>query len=266
MAKIHPSAVVAPDAQLADSVEVGPFCVIEEDVKIGEGTKLLGQCRIGAHTTIGTNNTIYPFASIGTDPEDYSYDPTQVSYTVIGNDNRFREGVTVNRGTMPGSVTEIGSGCFFMANAHVSHNCKVGNKVIMVPCSGIAGHVQVGDNCLLSGLTGVHQFCRVGRMAVLSGGSQISMDLAPFMIGDGRNGGVRGYNIVGLRRNGFSPETIKAIKGLYDIFFRQGLSISNAIAKAEAELPQLPEVIEFLDFVKSSKRGILTGDRGGRRS
>ena len=266
MAKIHPTAIVAPDAKLADSVEVGPYCVIEEDVEIGAGTRLMGQCRIAAHTVMGENNLVYPFASIGTDPEDYSYDPTQVSYTKIGSGNRFREGVTVNRGTMPGSVTSIGDGCFLMANAHVAHNCVVGSKVIMVVGAAIAGHCQIGDSCLISGLSGIHQFCRMGRMAVLSGGSAISMDLAPFMIGDGRNGGVRGFNIVGLRRNGFSPETIHAIKELYDIFFRHNLSMKNAIEKAEAEIPQLPEVIEFLDFIKTSKRGILTGNRGSRRA
>jgi len=266
MAKIHPTAVVAPDAKLADSVEVGPYCVIEEDVEIGAGTRLFGQCRIGAHTVMGEDNIVYPFASIGTDPEDYSYDPSQVSYTRIGNGNRFREGVTVNRGTMPGSTTVMGDGCFMMANAHVAHNCQVGNKVIMVVGCALGGHCHVGDNALISGLSAVHQFCRVGRMAVLSGVSAISMDLPPFMIGDGRNGGVRGFNIVGLRRNGFPPETIRVIKSLYDIFFRQGLNIKNATEKVKAELPQLPEVVEFLDFVSSSKRGVLTGSRGARRA
>ncbi|MBO4647747.1 MAG: acyl-ACP--UDP-N-acetylglucosamine O-acyltransferase [Lentisphaeria bacterium] len=266
MAKIHPTAVVSPDARLADSVEVGPYSVIEEDVEIGAGTRLFGQCRIGAHTTMGENNLVYPFAAIGTDPEDYAYDPSQVSYTRIGSGNRFREGVTVNRGTMPGSVTTVGDGCFLMANSHVAHNCQVGSKVILVTQCAIAGHCQIGDSCLISGLAGIHQFCRVGRMAVLSGGSAISMDLPPFMIGDGRNGGIRGFNIVGLRRNNFPAETIHAIKKLYDIFFRHDLNMKNAIAQAEAELPQLPEVKEFLDFVQSSKRGILNGHRGSRRA
>ena len=153
-----------------------------------------------------------------------------------------------------------------MANAHVAHNCKVGNNVIMVVGATLGGYVEVGDKALLSGLIAVHQFCRVGRMAVLSGVSAISVDLPPFMIGDGRNGGIRGFNIVGLRRNGFSAETIHAIKKVYDIFFRQGLNTRNAIERTLAEVPQLPEVVEFLDFVRSSKRGILSGDRHGRRS
>ncbi len=267
MAKIHPTAVIGSDVELADSVEVGPYSVIEDHVKIGPGCKLQAQCHIGSYVTMGEDNVVYPFASIGTDPEDYAYDPAQEpSFTRIGSRNKFREGVTVNKGTHPGTVTVIGDGCFLMANAHVAHNCVLGNGVIMVPFSGIAGYCEIGDRCLISGLSGMHQFCRMGRLAVLSGGSTISVDLPPFMIGDGRNGGVRGFNIVGLRRAGFAPETIHAIKKIYDIFFRHGLNVKNAIAKTEAEVPQLPEVVEFLDFVKTTKRGILNGDRHGRRS
>ncbi len=265
MANIHPTAVVDPSARLADDVIVGPHCIIEQDVVIGAGTRLMGNCYIGAHTTMGTGNTVWPFASIGTEPEDYGYTGL-VSYTKIGNDNRFREGVTVNRGTKEGTVTTIGNGCFFMANAHVAHNCQLGNRVIMVISSGIAGYCELGDNCIISGLCGVHQFCRLGRFSLLSGGSSISMDLPPFMIGDGRNGGVRGFNVVGLRRAGFSAESIRAVKQIYDIFFRHGLNAINATAKVEAEVAPVPEVKEFLDFVKSSKRGILFGGREGRRA
>jgi len=267
MAKIHPTAIIGSDVTLGETTEVGPYCIIGDHVQIGEGTRLIAQCHIGDYTTIGTGNILYPFVAIGTDPEDYAYDPSQgPSYTRIGNDNRFREGVTINRGTHAGTSTVVGDGCFLMANVHISHNCQLGNGVIFVPLSGVAGYVQVGDKCLISGLSGAHQFVRIGRMAVLSGGSTISMDLPPFMIGDGRNGGVRGFNIVGMRRNGFSKETIRAIKDLYDIFFRHGLNMTNAIAKAEAEVPMLPEVVEFLDFVKSSERGILAGDHHGRRA
>lgn len=265
MPKIHPSAVVDPGAKLADDVEIGPLCVVEGDVEIGAGSKLLAQCHVGAHTSMGAGNVLHPFSSVGTAPEDYGY-KDETSYTKIGDGNIFREGVTVNRGTKPETVTKIGSGCFLMANAHVAHNCVLGDKVIMVVGSGISGYCEIGDKALISGLAGLHQFCRVGRMAVLSGGSTISMDLPPFMIGDGRNGGVRGFNIVGMKRGGFSQETIRAVKDLYQIFFREGLNNTNALAKAEAELPALPEILEFLNFVKSSKRGILTGNRSGRRA
>lgn len=266
MPEIHPTAVIGENVSIAPDVVIGPYCVIEDNVSIGRGTVLMAHVYVGAHTTLGERNRVYPFASIGTDPEDYAYDPSRgASYTQIGNDNRIREGVTINRGTHENTTTVVGSGCFLMANVHVSHNCHLGNGVVMVPFAGIAGYCEVGDKCLVSGLSGMHQFCRMGRMAVLSGGSTISMDLPPFMIGDGRNGGVRGFNIVGLKRAGFSAETIHAIKKIYDIFFRHGLNTTNAIAKVEAELPMIPEVVEFLDFVKSSKRGIL-GGHGGRRS
>ena len=265
MPQIHPTAVVDPTAKLAENVVIGPHCVVEHDVEIGAGTRLLANAFIGCYTTMGENNVVYPFASIGSDPEDYGFDGS-VSYTKIGSNNRFREGVTVNRATHEGASTVIGDGCFLMANAHVAHNCKVGNNVILVVGATLGGYAEVGDKALLSGLVAVHQFCRVGRMAVLSGVSAISVDLPPFMIGDGRNGGVRGFNIVGLRRNGFPPETIHAIKKVYDLFFRQGLNTKNAIERTLAEVPQLPEVTEFLDFVRSSKRGILTGDRHGRRA
>ena len=265
--KIHPTAVIGDDVTLGEDVEIGPYCVVEDHVSIGAGSRLIAQCHVASYTTMGEENVLYPFAAIGNDPQDYAYDPSLgPSYTKIGNRNRFREGVTVHRGTHAETETVIGDGCFLMANAHVGHNCVLGNNVIMVPSCALGGYCQLGDRCIISGLCGVHQFCRVGRLALLSGGSSISMDLPPFMIGDGRNGGVRGFNAVGLRRNGFSREAIHAIKEIYDIFFRQGLSMPNAIARAEAELPQLPEVKEFIEFVKSTKRGILPGDHHGRRA
>jgi len=269
MATIHPTAIVDPSAKLAEDVFVGPYCIIEEDVTIGAGSRLIAHCFIGAHTTMGEKNIVYQFASIGTDPEDYGYTPDKgASYTRIGNNNKFREGVTVNRGTKPGTETIIGNDCFFMASTHVSHNCVIGNRVIFVFSSAVAGYCKVGDGCLLSGLAGVHQFCRIGRMAVLSGGSQISMDLPPFMIGDGRNGGVRGFNIVGMKRNGFSEETIRAIKDLYSIFFRKGLNNKNAAAKVREEIKLHPEILEFLEFVETSERGILPSgiNKTGRRA
>lgn len=266
-AKIHPTAIIGEDVTIGEDVEIGPYSVIGNHVVIGNRTRLIAQCHVSDYTTMGSGNVLYPFASIGTDPEDYAYDPSQgPSFVQIGNDNKFREGVTINRGTHAGTTTVVGNGCFLMANVHISHNCQLGNGIVMVPFSGVAGYCQIGDKALISGLSGAHQFCRIGRMAVLSGGSTISMDLPPFMIGDGRNGGVRGFNIVGMRRNGFSHETIRAIKDLYDIFFRHELNMKNALAKAEEEVPKLPEVVEFLDFVKSTKRGILSGDHHGRRA
>lgn len=265
MAKIHPTAMIGENVRLDDSVEVGPFCIIEDDVAIGAGTVLLGQCRICSHTTIGKGNKIYPFAYIGGDPNDYSYDPSKGdSGTVIGDNNLIRESVTIHRGAHPGDVTRVGSSCFLMAMSHIAHNCQIGSHVIMAVNAICAGYVQVGDHAFLSGNTCVHQFCRVGRFAVLSGGSAISMDLPPFMIGDGRNGGVRSFNKVGVSRAGWSRETIRIVHNLYNTFFRSDLNTSNAIQEVEKNFPQIPEVLEFLDFVKSAKRGILSGGSGRR--
>jgi UDP-N-acetylglucosamine acyltransferase len=265
MPEIHATAIVDPKAQIADNVEIGPYCIVGPDVKIGSGTKLIAQCHITGQTTLGENNTVYPFAALGTQAEDYDFKGGN-TYLRIGDNNIFREGVTVNSGTKDGSETVIGNGCFLMANVHVAHNCILGNKVIMVVNAGISGYVQVGDNALLSGLTGIHQFCRIGRFCVLSGGSIVSLDVPPFMIADGRNGALRGINIVGLKRNNFSPDTIRAIKNIYKIFCRSGLNTKNALEKIRADLPAIPEVEEFIQFVESSERGVLKSNSPGRRA
>lgn len=261
---IHPTAQVSPEAVIGDNVTIGPFCYIGAKVTIGDGCSFQGHCFVEGTTVIGRNNKFYPFAAIGTDAEDYSYKGEE-TFLRIGNNNVFRENTTINRGTKAGSETVIGDDCYFMAGAHVAHNCELGNHVIMVVNSGIAGYVHVGNNVLISGLAGVHQFCRVGRFAVLSGGSTISMDLPPFMIGDGRNGGIRGINLVGLKRNNFPETTVRAIKNFYKIVFRSGMNMTNALEKVKAEIPQIPEIVELIEFIHSSKRGILHGGHADSR-
>lgn len=259
MPQIHPTAIVDSKAQIADDVQIGPYCIVGPDVKIGSGTKLIAQCFISGHTTIGERNIVYPNASIGTEPQDFGFKGGYISYVRIGNDNVFREGVTVNAGTKADTETVIGNNCYFMINSHIAHNCKVGNKVILVNCAGLSGYAELFDNCIISGLTGIHQFCRVGRFAFLSGGSTISKDLPPFMIGDGRNGAVKGVNVVGMQRNGFSDESIRAIKNVFKIFCKGEMNVPNAIVQIRNEIPALPEVNEFIEFVENSKRGVLTG-------
>lgn len=266
MAKIHSTAIVDANAKLADDVEIGPYCIVGPNVELGSGCKLISQCNVVGYTIMGKNNVVHPFANIGGPPQDYSFDPKMVSYLKIGDNNIFREYFTANPATHEGEATTIGNNCFFLAYTHVAHDCHVGNGVVMVNFSGLTGHVQVGDNCLISGLSGIHQFCRIGRLAVLSGGSQSSMDIPPFMIADGRNGGIRGVNLVGMKRRGFSLETVKAIRKVYDIMFRSGLNTSNGIKQVEEEVPLIPEVMEFIEFVKTTKRGILQGRGTGRRS
>ena len=265
MAQIHQTAIIGNDVELADSVFVGPYCIIEDHVKIGENTRLIAQCHIYSNTTIGAGNTIFPFATLGGVPNDVSYDPSQgESYTRIGDNNLIREGASIHRGAHPGTVTTIGSNCFLMGNSHIAHNCVIGDYVIMAIDALAAGYVQIGDRAFISGNTCIHQFVRVGRYAMLSGGSAISMDLPPFMIGDGRNGGVRSFNKVALERAGYSKEDIRTIHRMYDIAFRRGLNMKNALEEIEATLPQIPEVKEFVEFVRSAKRGVLSGGSSRR--
>jgi UDP-N-acetylglucosamine acyltransferase len=265
MPEIHPTAIVDSRAKIADDVQIGPYCVVGPNVEIGSKTVLMAHCYIDGRTSIGIENKIFPFASIGTDPQDYGFKGT-LSYIKIGDRNVIREGVTINPGTKPETETRIGNECYLMINSHVAHNCKVGNKVILVNSALLAGYVEVGDGAILSGNTGVHQFCRIGRFAMLSGGSAISMDLPPFMIASGRNFAVDGVNRVGLKRNNFSREKINAITDLYKIFFKKGLNTTNAIEKIRKDIPLFPEIEEFISFVLSSKRGILKRDRSARKS
>ncbi|HOK03654.1 MAG TPA: acyl-ACP--UDP-N-acetylglucosamine O-acyltransferase [Victivallales bacterium] len=263
MTEIHPTAIIDKNAKIAENVKIGPYCIIGPDVEIGENNIFISHCSIVGYTKIGSGNKFFPFVSVGSPPQDYAFKGT-TSYVRIGNGNIFREGFTVNPGTKEDSETIIGNYCYFMMNSHVAHNCKVGDRVIMANCAQLSGYVEVGSNAILSGLTGVHQFCRIGRFAMMSGGSTISMDLPPFMIASGRNSIVAGVNLVGLKRNGFPKETINIILDLYKIFFKEGLNTTNAIIKAEQDLPKIPEVIEFIDFVKGSKKGILNRQKEGR--
>lgn len=264
MIKIHPSAVVEEGAVLADGVEIGPLCYVGPNVKIGAGTKLIAQCHLSGYTTLGENNTLYPFTSLGQNAQDYAVEPG-ATYLNIGSDNIFREGTAIHSGTKPNTATCIGNHCMFMNGSHVAHNCVVGNNVIMVSLSVLGGYAQVADRALISGLVAVHQFCRVGRLAILSGGSAFSKDVPPFMMAEGRNGGVKMINLVGLKRSGMSEENIRILKNLYKIYFREELNASKALERIKNELPQIPEVLEFIEFCATSKRGVLSGRNDGHR-
>ena len=265
MAKIHPSSVVEDGAILGDGVEIGPLCYVGPHVRIGDGTRLIGHCNIDGHTTLGRCNVIHPFASLGQPAQDHAVEEGAVTYLRIGDNNVIREGCTMHTGTKPESETVIGNNNMFMNSTHVAHNCRVGNNVLYVGFAGTAGYCEVFDNALLSGLVGMHQFCRVGRFAILSGGSVFSKDIPPFMMAEGRNGGVKMINKIGLQRAGFPAETIEVIKHIHRIYYRSGLAPSNALAKIREELPMIPEVKEFLDFCAASKRGVLSAGVGGHR-
>ena len=258
MKKIHPSAVVESGAVLADDVEIGPFCYVGPHVQIGAGCRLIAQCHITGYTTLGEQNVLHPFVALGDEPQDYSFDPACVSYLRIGDRNTFRENVTIHRGTKPESETLVGSDNLFMAGSHVGHNGKIGNHVILVNNALVGGYAEIFDHAILSGLVAIHQFCRVGRFAIISGCSAFSQDVPPFMMAEGRNGGVKMINKIGLQRAGFSAESISIIKQIFHIYYRSDLIPSAALKQIREELPQTPEVVEFLEFCAGTKKGVLS--------
>lgn len=261
---IDPAAVVSPDAELAADVEIGPFAVIERQVAIGKGCRIMAGAHIKAFTRLGTGNTVHTGAVLGDLPQDTAFSGAE-SYLVVGDHNRFREYATVHRGTKPGSTTVIGSHNFFMVNAHVAHNCRVGNHVIMVNNSALAGYVEVEDHATLSAGCMVHQFCRVGKYAFMRGLSGASRDVPPFCILDEIHV-VRALNLVGLRRAGFSQERIRALRLSFEILFRSGTNLSHAAERVESEVPATDDVRYLLEFIRTAKRGVAVGKRGRNAS
>ncbi|MDD4005010.1 MAG: acyl-ACP--UDP-N-acetylglucosamine O-acyltransferase [Elusimicrobiaceae bacterium] len=253
-AKIHPTAIIHPGAVLGEDVEVGPYAVIGEDVKIGAGTKVGPHCFI-EFATIGKNNNFVAACYVGTPPQDYSYSG-QKTTLVMGDNNIVREGVTLHRGSPKHGETVIGGGCMFMANSHVGHDCQLGSRIIMVNSAGFSGHVEVGDSAVISGLSGFHQFCRVGRMAMVGGGSMSGKDIPPFCIVQGDRAHLVGLNLVGMRRNGISRESIRSVRETYKELFLRGMRLSEAIGKLKgANLS--PEAREMVEFCEKGTRGIM---------
>jgi UDP-N-acetylglucosamine acyltransferase len=253
---IHPTAVLSPDATLAEGVEVGPYSIIGPDVHIGKNTQIGPHVVIEKHTDIGENNRISQFASIGGDPQDLKY-RGEVTRVVIGNHNTIREYVTINRATIHDiGVTIIGDHNLLMAYCHVAHNCKLGNHVVMANAANLAGHIHVEDYAIIGGLTGIHQFTRIGAHCIIGGASGVANDIPPFVMASGNFTKLYGLNMIGLKRRGFPEETIAALKEAYRIIFRSKLLLTVAIRKVEQEVADLPEVRQFLDFIRKSERGI----------
>ena len=254
--KIHPTAVVAPDVELAEGVEIGPYAVIGPDVHIGENTVIGPHVVIEGHTDIGARCRIFQFASIGVQPQDLKFrgEPTRV---VIGNDNTIREFVTIHRATVSDiGVTIMGDHNLIMAYSHIAHNCKLGNHVIMVNAANLAGHIHVEDYAIIGGLTGVHQFTRIGAHCIIGGASAISKDVAPYLLVSGNRAKPHGLNLIGLKRRGFKEGTIRALKDAYRLIFRSSLLLRTAIEKVRNEVEDCPEVRHFVEFIEQSKRGI----------
>ena len=255
-ARIDPRAAVHPDAKLGDDVFVGPFCVVGPEAVVGDRTRLTSHVVIDGRVTLGPDNEVAPFASLGGPPQDLKYagEPTSV---VIGAKNRFCESVTVSRGTAGGGgETRIGDGNLFMAYAHIAHDARVGSRIVFANAATLAGHVEVGDDATVGAFSGVHQFCRVAANAFIGGYSVVTQDALPWVLTVGNRAVSHGINIIGLKRKGYPPETIEAIKRCYVTLFRSKMLLEDAIAKVESESGSVPEVRYFVEFVRASKRGV----------
>ncbi|MFP5245117.1 MAG: acyl-ACP--UDP-N-acetylglucosamine O-acyltransferase [Thermoanaerobaculia bacterium] len=258
MPTIAETAVISPEAMLAPDVEVGAYAVIGPHVNIGAGTVIGPHVRIQGPTTIGERNRFVGQASIGTDPQDLKFKGEKTELR-IGNDNVFREFVTVNRGTTGGGgVTTIGSNNFFMAYSHVAHDCHVGSNTIFANNATLAGHVEVGDFATVGAFSAVHQFCRVGDHAFIGGGSICTQDVLPYVktVGN-RPAKTYGVNNIGLERKGFQKETIEALQRAYRILTRSKLGLQEALDRIESELGFHAEVRYFTEFIRTSSRGVI---------
>jgi len=250
---IHPTAVIHPKAQLGANVRVGPYSIIDKGVTLGADCIVGPHVYVTGHTTVGARNHFFPGAIIGEAPQDLKYrgEPTRLR---IGDDNVFRENVTVHRSNSTTEDTVIGSGNFLMANAHVGHNSQLGNQIIVANGALLGGHVTVADRVFISGNCLLHQFVRVGTLAMMQGGSAISLDLPPFTVARGDNG-ICGLNVVGLRRAGFPPEQRRELKRLYLILFRGGRKLREAVEEAREDFRSDAARV-MLDFVAATRRGI----------
>ena len=253
---IHPTAIVDSNAELGSDVNVGPYTVISGDVKIGSGTTIGSHSTIDSYSDIGPNCEIYPHVSIGAPPQAIRY-KGEKTITKIGQGSIIREFATIHRGTAFGEgLTEVGEENFLMAYTHIAHDCRTGKRVIMANNATLAGHITIGDYVTIGGLTAIHQFVRIGDYAYVGGKSALVKDIIPFVIAAGDRAKLHGINKVGLRRMGFSEETIMAIKKAYRILFRLGLTINEAMERLAAQGPLDPMVELMLSFIKSTERGI----------
>jgi UDP-N-acetylglucosamine acyltransferase len=256
-ARVHPTSVVGPDVELAAGVEVGPLCLIDGKIRIGARTRLIGHVTILGITELGADNVLHPGAVIGDEPQDLGY--TGVPRSVrIGDRNIFREYSTVHRGSEHGEITIMGDDNFMMQNAHVAHDCRVGNSTIIAGGALLAGWVELGDRALVSGNCVVHQYTRIGRLAMMRGLSRSSRDVPPFCIMDGTHT-LRGINVVGLKRAGIPTKSIQALRHAYQALWGKRQNLKLAIERLEKSGDLTPEVIEMLGFIKATKRGIAFG-------
>ena len=254
MPRIHPTAIVE-SANIGDSVEIGPYVVVGPHVQIGEETTIGAHAVVSGHTTIGKRNHIFPFAAIGGQPQDKKYagEPTRLE---IGDGNTIREFCTFNTGTVQDTgVTRIGNNNWFMAYVHIAHDCIVGNNTVFANNTTLGGHVEIGDHTVLGGMTAIHQFCKVGAHVMTAGGSIVYKDIPPYVMAAGAPVKPNGLNSEGMKRRGFTPETLALLKRAYKTLYREGFTLQEALEKLGAETA--PEITHLVDFLRKAERGII---------
>lgn len=258
MNNISPLASVSPKAILGDNIEIGPFAFVDDDVEIGDGCKIFPHATIFQYVKMGKNCQIYPGAVVGAVPQDLKFDG-EVTSVEMGDNVTVRECATINRGTKASGkyVTKIGNDTLIMSYSHVAHDCVIGDHCILVSYVGLAGETQIDDWAIIGGGAKAHQFTKVGCHAMVGGMSKINKDVPPYVLCGREPISYAGVNIVGLRRRGFSPDVIRNIKDIYETIYYAGYNISDGCAKVEAGFPQSEERDAILDFIKSSKRGII---------
>ncbi len=253
---IHPTAIIDPSAEIDSNVKIGPYSTIKSDVHIGSGTEIGSYATIDQYVTIGSDCQIFQYSSIGAAPQDLKF-TGEKSYLKIGQGTVIREFATINRGTeLGGGITEIGEKNYLMAYTHIAHDCMIGNNVVLANNATLGGHVILGDNVTLGGLVAVHQFAKIGDYAYIGGKSAVVKDIPPYVIASGDRASLHGLNNVGLKRKDFSKASIAELKKAYRIVFRIGLTIKQASERVKAEVEQIPEVKNFMNFIENSSRGI----------
>jgi UDP-N-acetylglucosamine acyltransferase len=253
---IHPTAIIDKKAEIDSDVEIGPYTIIKNNVQIGKGSVVGSHVSIDPFVSIGEDCRIFQYASVGAMPQDLKFKGEE-TYLKIGRGTVIREFATINRGTEGGGgITEVGEENFLMAYTHVAHDCKTGKRVILANNATLAGHVIIGDYATIGGLVAIHQFVRIGDYAYIGGKSAVVKDVPPYVIAAGDRAHLKGLNRVGLKRSGVSSETLSALKKAYRIVFRIGLTLNEAVERLKAQVEPSPEVKNFIDFIRSSNRGI----------
>lgn len=254
---IHPTAVIDPQAELADGVSVGPYAVIGPEVIIGPDTEIMTHAFIDRYTTIGARCRIFPFASVGAEPQDLKFRGEKTT-VIIGDGVTIRECVTIHRGTMDGHQrTVVGDGSMLMNYVHIAHDCQIGSHVVLANNLAMAGHVTIEDHTTVGGMVAIHQFTRIGTHAFIGGFSRVSKDVPPYLLGEGAVDFIlHGPNLIGLRRKGFGSETINALKDAFRLIFRNHRPLQQVLDEALALFPNIPEVLNLVEFVRASTRGV----------